>query len=84
MRDKDMELLSFCISAAMGCLDEPAIYGPLRLTEVMIRVMENGTDPGRFRELADYIRENKNSCMYDEGRFREVLQEIAFRLIALQ
>lgn len=84
MRDNDMELLSFCISAAINCMDEPAIYGPLRLLEVMIQVMESAENPERFGELLDYVREHKTLCMYDEDRFRAALQETGFRLIALQ
>lgn len=84
MRDNDMELLSFCIAAAINCMEEPAIYGPLRLLEVMIQVMENVENPERFEELLDYIREHKTLCMYDEERFRAALQEAGFRLIALQ
>lgn len=84
MRDDGMELLSFCIAAAINCLDEPAVYGPLRLLEVMIYVMENAENPERFEELLNFAREHKALCMYDEDRFREALQEIAFRLIGLQ
>lgn len=84
MKEQEMNLLSFCIMAAIGCLDEPAIYGPMRLLEVMELVIEQSENPGRLLELRDCIHESKTLCLYGEGRFRESLQEIAFRLIALQ
>lgn len=86
MNEKWSELLSFCISSAMGCMDEPPIYGSLRLIDAMERAIRIGqdnkiTDSGELAEIADYIEENKLICMYDEEAFRGVLREVALRLI---
>lgn len=88
MREDWNELLAFCITSAVGCMDEPPVYGPLRLIDCMARVIRLGRNLGLIRDtgfsdLEDYIEENKLICMYDEDAFRDVLQEIAFRLIAI-
>ena len=82
------ELLAFCITSAIGCMDEPAVYGPLRLIDCMARVIRLGESLGLIQDadlsdLETYIEENKLVCMYDEDAFRGVLQEIAFRLIEI-
>lgn len=88
MREDWNELLAFCITSAIGCMDEPAVYGPLRLIDCMARVIRLGESLGLIQDadlsdLETYIEENKLVCMYDEEAFRGVLQEIAFRLIEI-
>ena len=86
MRKKWYELLAFCSTSAIGLMDEPPIYGPLRLIDCMAQLIRLGRESGvvdnaAISELEQYIEENKLICMYDEEQFRKVLQEIAFRLM---
>lgn len=88
MRDEYNELLAFCVTSAIGCMDEPPIYGSLRLIDCMARVIRLGrkagiTDGEAFEELEKYIENNKLSCMYNEEAFRQVLREAVFRLIEI-
>lgn len=81
------DLLAFCSTSAIGLMDEPPIYGPLRLIDCMAQIIRLGKESGFINNdaicnLERYIEENKLTCMYDESRFRDVLQEIALRLIA--
>lgn len=80
------DLLAFCATSAIGLMDEPQIYGPLRLLECMERLIGLGRECGRIgegelMELESYIEENKLVCMYDEDEFRKVLSETAKRLM---
>jgi len=80
------EILAFCGSGALGCMDEPPIYGPLRLIDCLESLIQFGQENGlthddRLEKLADYIEENKLSCMYDEEGFRRALEEIVMRLL---
>lgn len=80
------DLLAFCITSAIGLLEEPPIYGPLRLIDCMARLIRLGRETGQLQdpalaELEQYIEANKLTCMYDTKEFRQHLQEIAFRLL---
>lgn len=88
--DKGMdEALAFCAASAIGCMDEPSIYGSLRLLEVMYRLLdlsaekEKGDKKAAMEALSAYIVENKGLCMEDELKFRDVLSQCAFRLMDL-
>ena len=86
MQQEWNELLAFCITSAIGLMDEPPIYGPLRLIDCMERLICLGRENGLIKDTAlfdleQYIEDNKLTCMYDEEEFRNILQEIAFRLI---
>lgn len=79
-------ILSFCASSALGVSEEPPIYAPLRLIEVLEKLLRFGerehiTADVRLSELADMIRERKTLCMDDETAFRALLQEVAFSLV---
>lgn len=82
--------LAFCIASAIGCIDEPSIYGSLRLLEVMYRLLdlsakdETGTKKEAIEKLSSYIVENKGVCMEDETKFREVLNKCAFCFMDIQ
>lgn len=80
------EILAFCIASAIGCMDEPPVYGPLRLIDVLERLIRYGAAQdfgagGALLPLADYIQEHKLECMHDEPGFRKSLLEIAQRLM---
>ncbi len=89
MKEELTEILSFCISSAIGCVDEPAIYGPLRLVEVMEKLIDFGvaleiTSDTEWSEIKKQITEKKTLCMIDEDQFKQFLREIAYLLVEKQ
>jgi hypothetical protein len=89
VKEEFYRILSFCISSAIGCVNEPSIYGPLRLIETMEKFINFGikneiTTHAEMDVLADYIAENKTLCMVDEEKFTKALKEIAFILVDKQ
>lgn len=86
MKEEFVEILSFCTSSAIGCVNEPPIYGPLRLLEVMEKIIDLGiknelTTHTEMDALVGYIAENKTLCMVDEEKFVKSLREIAYILV---
>ncbi|MEM2122583.1 MAG: DUF6092 family protein [Candidatus Bathyarchaeia archaeon] len=69
------ELASFLAVSARGCVDEPHLYGPLRLIDGLSRLVELsrhipciGSDPFLER-VRDQIENNKTLVMYDREKF---------------
>ena len=88
MREEWNSILAFMIASAMGCMNEPPIYGPLRLIESMGKLIgfaaDNGLDQDeRLLEVMRRIEEDKDLCIYDEEAFAKLLQEIGFSLTQL-
>ena len=86
MKEEFNEILSFCVSSAIGCVNEPPIYGPLRLIEVMEKIIDFGIKNGftnhtEMDVLVGYITGNKTLCMVDEEKFVNSLKEIAYILV---
>lgn len=86
MKDDLGSVLAFLASSAIGCLREPAIYGPLRMLEAMERIIAYARDkdlidtPGLL-DLADRIEENKLLCMTDEAAFASFVEEVGLELV---
>ncbi|MEL7601580.1 MAG: DUF6092 family protein [Bacillota bacterium] len=81
MREEWHSILAFMIASAMGCVNEPPIYGPLRLIESMEKLIGFASDNGleqdeRLLDVMHRIQEDKSLCMYDEEAFSALLQEI--------
>lgn len=86
MNDEWFPILSFCASSALGVSEEPPVYAPLRLIEVLEKLLRFGekehiTADIRLSELADMINEQKTLCMSDEAAFRSLLQDLACSLV---
>ncbi|MEM2864104.1 MAG: DUF6092 family protein [Candidatus Bathyarchaeia archaeon] len=69
------ELASFLAVSARGCVDEPHLYGPLRLIDGLSRLVELSrrlpcisADPF-LEKIRDQIEENKALIMYDKEKF---------------
>ena len=81
MREEWNSILAFMIASAMGCMNEPPIYGPLRLIEAMEKLIDfaNRNDfdqDSRLLVIKHRIEEDKSLCMYDEEAFASMLREI--------
>lgn len=88
MREEWHSILAFMIASAMGCMNEPPIYGPLRLIEAMEKLIgfaaRNRLDQdNRLLEIMHKIEGDKSLCMYDEDAFAAMLQEIGLSVTEL-
>ncbi len=75
-RDDQDRIFTYLISSAKGCMDEPPIYGPLRLLDAysMILAAQDREDTEEFYyRLDDMIKGFKNKCMGDNDKFAEGL-----------
>jgi len=81
LNDPHFKLLSFLVTSARGCLDEPQIYGPLRLLDAAQRVIEIMKEEGKSTEEIEKLEEKIEECidvlMYDEEEFVKLLDEIS-------
>jgi len=84
LRDKHFQLLSFLITSARGCVDEPILYGPLRLVDAasrLIGIMEDeGKSNDEISKLKELIEEKKDLVMYDEEEFIRFLDGLSKEL----
>jgi len=74
------DLLCYMSSSSKGLVDEPKLYGPLRLLESMERIIDvleaNDMSDDFYSELKEKIKDNKYLVMQDEERFVRSLDEI--------
>ncbi|MEW8959988.1 MAG: DUF6092 family protein [Moorella sp. (in: firmicutes)] len=79
MKEKSLvELFCFLLSSARGCVDEPAIYGPLRLIEAYSRLVATiGHEEldNFWWQQKEEIDNYKNLAMYDEEAFIKALDQ---------
>jgi hypothetical protein len=77
-KEKIYELFCFILTSARGCVDEPPIYGPLRLLDTYSRLIdaldEGSVDPF-WQELKDQIDGYKNDAMYDAKGFVKAIDQ---------
>ena len=85
--DPYFELLSFLITSARGLLEEPVIYGSLRLVEAARKLLDLMEDRGiadeRVNELKKYIDENIDTVLYGEEEFKKFLEGLVKRLSSI-
>ncbi|AHF80986.1 DUF6092 family protein [Thermococcus paralvinellae] len=84
LKDDHFKLLAFLITSARGCVDEPPLYGPLRLVDAASRLIEIMRKEGKVNEqiikLQKMIKEKMDLVMYDEEMFIEFLDELSKEL----
>ena len=87
LKSDEFKLLSFLITSARGCVDEPALYGPLRLVDAaarLIRIWEKESKASsEIVKLRELIEEKEYTVMYDEDEFIEFLDELSKELAKL-
>ncbi len=80
LKNKHFQLLSFLITSASGCVNEPQLYGPLRLLDAALRVIEIMENEETIIPELIQLKEKINHCidilMYDENEFIKMLNEI--------
>lgn len=75
-------LATYLLTSARGCIDEPRLYGPLRLVEAVSRLISlaEGADGSTRDEFLfrakDKIDANKHLVMESEERFVKFLDDL--------
>jgi hypothetical protein len=72
----------YLVASARDCLDEPLIYGPLRLIEGVSRLIEALPDDEFLQEQKRLIDREKYEVMGDRERFAAWLDEVLRRFAA--
>ncbi|MEM1991888.1 MAG: DUF6092 family protein [Nitrososphaerota archaeon] len=84
IEDEHFKLLTFLIVSARGCVDEPPLYGPLRLidaAEKLIELMDKmGKADERLKEIMKTIHERKFSVVRGEKEFINLLDELVLKV----
>ncbi|ASJ15020.1 DUF6092 family protein [Thermococcus radiotolerans] len=84
LSDKHFQLLAFLITSARGCVDEPKLYGPLRLLDAasrLIEIMEDeGKASGEVLRLRGLVEEAIDVLMYDQEEFVRLTDELSREL----
>jgi len=84
LNNKYFQLLSFLITSARGCIDEPPLYGPLRLLDAASRVIdmmekEKMVDE-KISNIKKLILQAIDILMVDENEFIKIVDEISKEL----
>jgi len=81
-----LELIAFLATSARGCIDEPPIYGPLRLIDALSRLTDLPKyakclkDDDFLHKIKAEIDEKKNSVMFDIEEFQDMLDRVALQV----
>ncbi len=78
------ELLAFLVTSARGLVDEPQVYGPLRLLDAAVKLIDimekEGIVTSELKELRRLILEKSNLVMVDERAFIDFLDELSKKI----
>lgn len=82
--DPHFKLLSFLVSSARGCVDEPLLYGSLRLVDAAARLIdimeEEGLANDDLMKLRALIKDKMYLIMQDESDFKKFLDDLSLEL----
>ena len=77
----------FLVVSARGCVEEPHLYGPLRLVDAASRLIDILRREGRSSEdlnrVQMMIEEGKHLVMYDEEAFVKLLDRLVAELVRI-
>ena len=76
MSDPFFDHVLYLVASARDCLDEPLIYGPLRLVEGVSRLIEALPDDEFLQEQKRVIDGEKWQVMGDRDQFAAWLDEL--------
>lgn len=81
-------MLSFLVTSALECANEPSPYGALRLLEAARQMIEFADTYGLLREaalrqIAERIAAEEETALTDRPRFQKLIEEIAMTLVNL-
>jgi hypothetical protein len=82
-KDELVLLLSYLITSARGCMDEPKSYGPFRLIDSASRLIalmrKYGISDEALDSIAKEIDQDKFSTMTDSKRFLRMLDDVVLK-----
>lgn len=72
------DLATYLVASARDCVDEPLIYGPLRLLEGVNRLIQMGEEDSRFHDdflsrMGGGVSKDILKVMSDRDEFRKAL-----------
>lgn len=75
------DLATYLVASARDCLDEPLVYGPLRMLEGVNRMIRMGEDDPRFRDeflskKGRGVSDDVLKVMSDRTEFRKALDRL--------
>jgi hypothetical protein len=76
MSDPFFEHATYLVASARDCLDEPLVYGPLRLVEGVSRLIEALPDDEFLQQQKRVIDAEKWAVMGDREQFAAWLDEL--------
>lgn len=87
-RNEVLKMLTYIVTSARGCVEEPTIYGPFRLVDTASKMYymlkKNGLlDDDEIAKVIDKIDEKKYSCMTDEQEFISMMDEVIEDLVVV-
>lgn len=77
-RDDQDRIFAYLITSAKGCVDEPPLYGPLRLLDafsMLLSMLKRKEADEFYFKLDKQIEDFKNKCMGDEKQFVKGLDQ---------
>lgn len=77
-REDQARIFIYLLASARGCVEEPPLYGPLRLLEaysMLLNMLKREETDEFYYELDEKIEELKDKCMTDEEQFVEGLDQ---------
>ena len=83
-----LRYITYLVTSARGCINEPKIYGSFRLIDSATKFFEtlrknNLIDDQEISEIIALIEEKKYSCMFDEKEFIAMLDHVVDKLVDL-
>ncbi len=81
-----LEFIAFLAASARNCLDEPPLYGSLRLADAISRLIKLApqipgyVDDPAFRELADFIDKGKVTVMRSREEYAAFLEQLVEKI----
>ncbi|MEM3489957.1 MAG: DUF6092 family protein [Nitrososphaerota archaeon] len=83
LKDDLVLLISYLVTSARGCVDEPKSYGPFRLVDAASRLIEimnkYGISDDTLIAIARTIDKDKFSTMTDPNKFLSMLDEAVLK-----
>ncbi len=83
-KDDQDKIFTYLLTSARGCIEEPPLYGSLRLLETYNMLLDTLQDEGVdeiYFKLRDEIDTIKYDCMENETKFIEGLDRILELLV---
>jgi hypothetical protein len=78
-KDDQTRMFTYLITSARGCVEEPPLYGTLRLLDaysMLLCMLKREKADEFYFQLNERIEDLKNICMDDEKQFIEGLDRV--------